>query len=669
MATITRIEAIEQIQKVLKAYACKIYELRHDAECLPPAGKAIIDSYCCNENEEQNLIRQACLRVSFFKNINNNQLLDFYVVCYGLNEYLGLGVKDLIQVTDVTEDKESFWESFWGALQGEFNEDPSGASILIDMGLNFIPFVGQVLDARDILACLDKLIRQKRTHEIMIWVTLVLTAIGCVPYAGDVIKAIGKAIVKGADDIIITLLKKLDAEDVYKAFIKFYNKLNESLEEAIKIINQWLLEAEKRYNETDLSELIRNANEYIRKAIEFIQTKIDEFAQKMFGKGNITLDVKLLEETSSNSKKTIKFVNGQITGEITNALKTEPGTAFFWSGCAKVDPSSGKLLVSGDEVAAEIANKCGGTTLETQIKVNNIEMPKWDFDVPESIKAWEDTSAAYAKQVSGDVRAIVGPKLRPENIWENIELPRLMQNPNVSKITTIDPDTLAETVIFERKAGGKVYIKPNETLVKNGEWDKIIDNLEKNGNKIDDEVKKANLLDKNGEFSDVKIESDYQKYIKRKKQKGETPRDRLDWKEQSDYWRNESPIARGNNYNKIVRNSNIYPYHEIHLENGKRLDSYDMLAGEIISRKATDLDKISEDTFRKYLSEFKEKYSKGTKIRSNTYPQLDGMELNGQYILEIPATNAMLSDIDYYKKIAEEYDVILRFTEEIKCLN
>ena len=106
-------------------------------------------------------------------------------------------------------------------------------------------------------------------------------------------------------------------------------------------------------------------------------------------------------------------------------------------------------------------------------------MPKWDFDVPESIKAWEDTSAAYAKQVSGDVRAIVGPKLRPENIWENIELPRLMQNPNVSKITTIDPDTLAETVIFERKAGGKVYIKPNETLIKNGEWDEILENLKK----------------------------------------------------------------------------------------------------------------------------------------------------------------------------------------------
>ncbi len=484
MATITRTEAIEQIQEVLKAYENKIRDIRFDTEKLSPEGKNIVDSYCCNEENEQVLFQKAYSDKKFFKKVSEKQLLDFYKVCYELNKNLSLDVKELLLITAIEEDKESFWESFWGALQGEFNEDPSGASILIDMGLNFIPFVGQALDARDILACLDKIIRQKRTKEVMIWVTLVLTAIGCVPYAGDVIKAIEKAIVKGADDIVITLLKKLDAEDVYKAFIKFYNKLNESLEEAIKIINQWLLEAEKRYNETDLSELIRNANEYINKAIEFTQTKIDVFAQKMFGKGNITLDVKLLEETSSNSKKTIKFVNGQITGEITNALKTEPGTAFFWSGCANVDPSTGKLLVSGDEVAAEIASKSGGTTLETQIKINNIEMPKWDFDVPESIKAWEDTSAAYAKQVSGDVRAIVGKKLRDGNIWENVELPRLMQNPNVSKITTIDPDTMAETVIFERKAGDEIIFRQNETLLKTGKWNEIINKLEKDGSKI-----------------------------------------------------------------------------------------------------------------------------------------------------------------------------------------
>ncbi len=205
--------------------------------------------------------------------------------------------------------------------------------------------------------------------------------------------------------------------------------------------------------------------------------------------------------TKKGAQKSIKFVNGQITGEITNALKTEPGTAFFWSGCAKVDPSTRKLLVSGDEVAAEIASKCGGTTLETQIKVKNIEMPKWDFDVPDSIKAWEDASAAYAKQVSGDVRAIVGQKLRPENIWENVELPRLLQNPNVSKITTIDPDTLTETVIFERKSGGKVYISQNETLVKNGNWDKILENFNSDPNIteiIDLKTEKSIIFEKGG---------------------------------------------------------------------------------------------------------------------------------------------------------------------------
>ena len=268
MAAITRTEAIVQIQEVLKAYENKIRDIRFNTENLSPEGKNIVDSYCSNEKNEQVLVKKAYSKKKFFKKVNETQLLEFYKVCYELNKNLSLDVKELLLITAIEEDKESFWESFWGALQGEFNEDPSGASILIDMGLNFIPFVGQVLDARDILACLDKLIRQKRTHEIMIWVTLVLTAIGCVPYAGDVIKAIGKAIVKGADDIIITLLKKLDAEDVYKAFIKFYNKLNESLEEAIKIINQWLLEAEKRYNETDLSELIRRKtiqrNRFIR---------------------------------------------------------------------------------------------------------------------------------------------------------------------------------------------------------------------------------------------------------------------------------------------------------------------------------------------------------------------------------------------------------------------
>nr|WP_237578415.1 hypothetical protein [Listeria monocytogenes] len=78
-------------------------------------------------------------------------------------------------------------------------------------------------------------------------------------------------------------------------------------------------------------------------------------------------------------------------------------------------------------------------------------MPDWDFNNPESMKAWDLVSGSYAEQVSGEVRAVVGSDLRKGNIWENVELPRLKNNPNVTKITTIDPKTGLEKIIFERK--------------------------------------------------------------------------------------------------------------------------------------------------------------------------------------------------------------------------
>ncbi len=65
----------------------------------------------------------------------------------------------------------------------------------------------------------------------------------------------------------------------------------------------------------------------------------------------------------------------------------------------------------------------------------------------------EDTNhggGSYANQVSGEVKAVIGKNLRQGNVWENIELPRLKSNPNVTKITTIDPETMIETTIFTR---------------------------------------------------------------------------------------------------------------------------------------------------------------------------------------------------------------------------
>ena len=223
-------------------------------------------------------------------------------------------------------DKESLWDSFLGALQGEFNEEPSIRSIFIDMGLNLVPIVGQAMDARDIIACLDKLVRQKRHQEIMVWVTLVLTAIGCVPGAGDVIKYIGKAILKGADDITITLLKKLDAEDTYTAFVKFRQTLHASTEEAVATINGWIKKAENRYKETELAELLSTANECMNKAVEFVQAKIDEFGWRVFGREDALQKINKLSEVGiDRQKKIIRILEESSEGTIAQLSNLQKG--------------------------------------------------------------------------------------------------------------------------------------------------------------------------------------------------------------------------------------------------------------------------------------------------------------------------------------------------------
>ena len=123
-------------------------------------------------------------------------------------------------------------------------------------------------------------------------------------------------------------------------------------------------------------------------------------------------------------------------------LKTQPDTAFFWSG--RTDG------IGGAENAANIAKSRGGVTLESTIEIKNIVMSEWDFNNPSTMEAWDLASGAYAEQVSGEIRAVIGSELRPGNIWENVELPRLKNNPNVTKITTIDPKTGVENVVFER---------------------------------------------------------------------------------------------------------------------------------------------------------------------------------------------------------------------------
>jgi hypothetical protein len=150
----------------------------------------------------------------------------------------------------------------------------------------------------------------------------------------------------------------------------------------------------------------------------------------------------IINKSKDSSNKLNKIIPKSVD-EIRDLLKTERDKSFFWSG-----KTNG---VGGEKTALEIANSKGGVTLEGLLVQKNIELPAWNPSDPSVIKLWEDVSAEYANQVSGEVRAVIGQQLRPGNIWQTKELPALMANPNVTKITTIDPVTLTETIIFVRQ--------------------------------------------------------------------------------------------------------------------------------------------------------------------------------------------------------------------------
>jgi hypothetical protein len=175
---------------------------------------------------------------------------------------------------------------------------------------------------------------------------------------------------------------------------------------------------------------------------------------------------------------------------------------------------------------------------------------------------------------------------------------------------------------------------------------------------------------KNGKFIDELLEADYQKYLTRKSKQGKAPKDRLEWKESRDYWLNDSPMARGNKFNKKAWKENWYRYNEVTLENGKRLDSYtppmNGVEGMIVSRKATNLEEIELSSFESYLKEMKNKYALGTKIRSNKYKkQLDGKILEGKQILEIPESNKNFSQLQEYIDFAKnKYNIEIRLRPE-----
>jgi len=121
-------------------------------------------------------------------------------------------------------------------------------------------------------------------------------------------------------------------------------------------------------------------------------------------------------------------------------FRTPRDGAYYWSGM---------YPRPGADIAGNIAGSNNATTLEQLIDARGIEMPEWDDSNPAVVETWTRVSDAYAAGASGTVHAVLGDNIRPNAVWWT-ELTRLQANDGVDQVIRIDPDTLAESVIWSR---------------------------------------------------------------------------------------------------------------------------------------------------------------------------------------------------------------------------
>jgi hypothetical protein len=102
----------------------------------------------------------------------------------------------------------------------------------------------------------------------------------------------------------------------------------------------------------------------------------------------------------------------------------------------------------------------------------------------------------------------------------------------------------------------------------------------------------------------------------------------------------------GNEFNKVQ--SKNYPNNEVYIQrpdgNGYyRVDSYNPIKGEIVSRKLTQLSEVSEATAKSYINEAITKYPSGATIaKVPSSGSLGGQKLQSTVILEVPPQNGVI---------------------------
>lgn len=120
----------------------------------------------------------------------------------------------------------------------------------------------------------------------------------------------------------------------------------------------------------------------------------------------------------------------RIVGQIKQRLNHfKPGEVVFHSG-TKPDPKTNKNIPVKKHAVA-VGKQTGGHILTHLLFKNKIWIPPKS---PYAKKMFEVASATIAQNARGPTIAVVG-NLREKNVYETIEKPLLMKNPNVPLLT------------------------------------------------------------------------------------------------------------------------------------------------------------------------------------------------------------------------------------------
>lgn len=182
----------------------------------------------------------------------------------------------------LSDDDWGFTDFLWEVLVGDFEEDASISATVVRALIGLIPYADQVLDAEDLVANLYHLVWEERYDEVLLWVALILTLIGCIPEAGSAIKGTAKSVLKalrsvGLEDAI-SWLRRLGLMDTLQSGLRRLDELVAALPELGARAREQLADLLRRA-QTGVSDMVRQAGSVLsdawRRRLDQLQRAIE----------------------------------------------------------------------------------------------------------------------------------------------------------------------------------------------------------------------------------------------------------------------------------------------------------------------------------------------------------------------------------------------------------